>query len=131
MKTKATACVIRILVGEDILLLKRAPSCYVQGWCLPGGKLEPKEKSKEGVLRELLEETGIRLVSAKYIGVYSSESTIKPHVVCVYEAKMNEKPSVILSHEHSAYMWIPKSTIANRILSGLQLSGNTNLATFL
>lgn len=53
--------IVHALVEKDgaILLVKRAPYLLEGGkWAIPGGYLDENETVAEGVLRELLEETG-------------------------------------------------------------------------
>ena len=45
-------------------------------WIGVGGKLEPGETPQECLLREVLEETGLRLLSARYRGIVRFDSDI-------------------------------------------------------
>jgi 8-oxo-dGTP diphosphatase len=53
---RVTNCVF---FKDGKVLMLRKPSRGF--WALPGGKMEPKETVKEAVVREYLEETGIRI----------------------------------------------------------------------
>ena len=44
-----------------VLLIKRAGLLGKGAWALPGGFLEPDETTKQGAVRELLEETGLQI----------------------------------------------------------------------
>ncbi len=66
------------LVGGDaaviddagrMLLIRRADN---QRWAMPGGALEVGETPAQGVMREVLEETGIRCQPLALVGVYDS-----------------------------------------------------------
>jgi ADP-ribose pyrophosphatase YjhB (NUDIX family) len=48
-------------------------------WCLPGGMMEAGESVEEACLREMFEETGLRVKVVRLIGVYSS-----PHRLVIY-----------------------------------------------
>ena len=52
----------------DILLQKRSDNGY---WGLPGGKVDIGESVEQGAVREVLEETGLRVAVRRLIGVYS------------------------------------------------------------
>lgn len=52
-----------------ILLMRRADN---RRWVLPGGMLEVGETPAEGVLREVLEETGVACLPVALVGVYDS-----------------------------------------------------------
>lgn len=65
-----------ILVDENserILLVKRADN---REWCLPGGGMDPGENIKECCIREVYEETGLKVKIIKLIGIYSCPNVI-------------------------------------------------------
>ena len=65
-----------------ILLMRRAGSGQ---WCLPGGSVDWGEDLRAALAREILEETGYRMVSAgRIVGVYSDpDRDPRMHAVCV------------------------------------------------
>lgn len=54
---------------EKILLTRRTDNGL---WCLPGGGIDPGESAAEACVRELYEETGLRVAVTRLVGVYSS-----------------------------------------------------------
>jgi 8-oxo-dGTP diphosphatase len=50
-----------VIRGEDILLIRRGREPMLGAWSLPGGLLEVGETTADGVVREVLEETGVRV----------------------------------------------------------------------
>jgi ADP-ribose pyrophosphatase YjhB (NUDIX family) len=52
-----------------ILLIRRADN---RRWAMPGGALEVGEAPAEGVLREVLEETGVRCRPVALVGIFDS-----------------------------------------------------------
>lgn len=54
---------------DKILLTRRSDNGL---WCLPGGGIDPGESIEETCVREVLEETGLRVAVKKLIGIYSS-----------------------------------------------------------
>ncbi|HEU4635064.1 MAG TPA: NUDIX hydrolase [Edaphobacter sp.] len=50
-----------VLRGNDVLLIRRGREPLLGAWSLPGGALELGETTSEGVVREVLEETGLRV----------------------------------------------------------------------
>lgn len=48
-------------------------------WCLPGGAMDPGESLEECCVREVWEETGLRVRVVRLIGIYST-----PHRITYY-----------------------------------------------
>ena len=62
---------------EKILLTRREDN---NQWCLPSGGMEPGESASEACIREVDEETGLRVAIKRLIGVYTT-----PHELVVYQ----------------------------------------------
>jgi mutator protein MutT len=59
--TNATIC--EITKNRKILLQKKSTGRFGEGkWNGPGGKLDPRESPREGVIREVKEETGLTVL---------------------------------------------------------------------
>jgi 8-oxo-dGTP diphosphatase len=98
----------------DLLLVKRVenPSDTWSGqMALPGGKREPTDDNlKATVMRETLEETGVKLERCRFLGVLDAvpsepkpDFTILPFVVLLEdepELKLNKR-------ELETFMWVP------------------------
>ena len=52
----------------EVLLQKRADNGW---WALPGGWVDPGESVEQGAVREVWEETGLRVSVKRLVGVYS------------------------------------------------------------
>jgi 8-oxo-dGTP pyrophosphatase MutT (NUDIX family) len=61
---------------QRVLLTQRTDNGQ---WCLPGGAMDPGESVAETCVREVWEETGLRVEIVRLVGVYTS-----PHVISVY-----------------------------------------------
>jgi 8-oxo-dGTP diphosphatase len=65
-----------------ILLVRRANPPFRLCWAFPGGFVEIGETTEDAVVREVLEETGIRTAVKRLVGVYSDPGRdARGHVV--------------------------------------------------
>jgi len=55
--------------GNQILLVRQAYGA--QYWSLPGGKMEPGESIEDAAIREVMEETGLKVRVTRVVGLYS------------------------------------------------------------
>ena len=54
---------------QKILLTRRSDNGR---WCLPGGRMDSGESAAEACVREVLEETGLRVRVTRLVGIYTS-----------------------------------------------------------
>ena len=108
--------------NEEILLIRRADN---EMWAMPGGLLEVGETPAEGVVREILEETGIKCQITKLIGIYDSRlwGTTSPfHIyqLLFLGLPLPSKPINPPSHENEiiSYKWFTESSLPENIDPG-------------
>ena len=97
--------------GQPLFLIFKRSSNKIYGnqWRMVGGKVKDGEKSWEGALRELKEETG--LIPTKFWAIpsvnqfYEAKSdTI--HAIPAFAAELDGSEDIILDEEHSEYKWV-------------------------
>ncbi len=112
------SAVCGIVVGNKILLLKRQyREGKLNGWCLPGGKVEPGETTLDGAIRETFEETGIKVSDLIYVGESPSGSG-DFMVSCYYTTMDSTQPAILSEREHSDYFWVSFDNLHHFIQAG-------------
>ena len=95
---------------EELLLIRRSKTDnWSLIWEFPRGKIKPGENIKEGLLREVKEETGLSVKIIKFIDKYKyiADNGTRISIQYNYLCKMiNPKQEVKLSFEHDEYRWI-------------------------
>jgi ADP-ribose pyrophosphatase YjhB (NUDIX family) len=101
---------------------------------IPGGKLKAGEQWEEGLIREVFEETGLKVKVIKPLEVGEWRPMVQGmqlQIVAVFFACSAEKYEVTLSAENDAYEWVnldsiekldglePDTSIAKRYLQSL------------
>ena len=121
-----------VVLGPDkkCLILKRSASSKNNAglWEFSGGKLDPGEKPGDALLREIHEETGLKVQISRVIG--ASESEVLDHRVAylIFEA-IADTDAVKLSSEHEAYLWVERPQLANHKLCPQFMSVAKNYAS--
>lgn len=94
-----------VLQDNKILLMKRTPDDYLYPnlWTLPGGYLKKEESFEDCMLRELLEETGLRRLNARSLFNNNKIITNRVAIGCFL---INIHSEDIILSEHSSYKFI-------------------------
>lgn len=87
------------------LFLLRNNSSYSGTWGLAGGKMESQETAGQALLREIKEEIGLKLGTAKIIPVDLFTSANGKFVYNTYVVMVEEEFIPTLNNEHKGYCW--------------------------
>ncbi|MGW6404431.1 NUDIX hydrolase [Streptomyces sp. NPDC055134] len=100
-----------VVVREDgrVLTIRRADNGM---WEPPGGVLELAEAPEDGVRREVLEETGLKVQAERLTGIY--KNTTRGIVALVFLCHV-EGGRERLSDESTAVEWLTRDEIADRM----------------
>ena len=90
-----------IVMDGGLLFLKRKNQPAKGQWWFAGGRIHKGESLEETLCREVKEETGLQIVSHKFIGVYSRVFPERHDITIAYLCKC--RGDVTLDNEHSEY----------------------------
>ncbi len=90
---------------NKVLFLKRSRNLnkYPDSWDLPGGHIKEGESLLQGLKREVLEETSIKIEDAVF---FRKEKNIS-----FFWAKYDFQEEITLSHEHKSYSFFSKKQL--------------------
>ncbi|MCX6729617.1 MAG: NUDIX hydrolase [Candidatus Saccharibacteria bacterium] len=104
----------RIIIIHDKKLLITQDWLGAGDWSLPGGGLRRGENPAEGAMRELMEETGIKIAPNRcnFIGMKKLKGRgITSHNHCFY-IHLTDKPRIYLQRpEILAYKWVSRDEL--------------------
>lgn len=103
-----TLCLLR--QGSKILLQNRVKKDW-QGYALPGGHIEPGESVVEAVIREMREETGLRVKAPRLCGVKQFPIAGGRYLVFLFCAE--EFTGELKSSEEGAVEWVERSAVGS------------------
>lgn len=106
-----------ILNNGKVLIIKRSnyDGVAAGGWECVGGKIEFGEGLEEALMREAKEEVGLNITVDKLL--YATTFKISPVKQCIVLTYLcrSEKTEVILSKEHTNYLWATKEELREKI----------------
>lgn len=108
--------VVKVILQDEagrVLVLTDSSSGYDD---LPGGHVQRGEDPVAGLVREVYEETGIRLVASD-VTLYREQAIPKPHGgrMLLYKARV-DAAKVKISEEHSGAAWVKRDQLGQRNL---------------
>lgn len=118
----------------NILIVKT----HNRGWDATGGQIEEGETIEEGVLREILEESGVRANVKCLCGIYSNVgkhlfydgvTTVPTKVMLDFICEYVEG-ELTCSNETSEVIWVPKEDVLSYITSSTLIYRFKNVLNF-
>ena len=98
-----------VIIKEDgaLLLLRSKGQKFPGKWDLPGGHIHVGEDPKDGLIREVHEETGITLTEP-------IEKLYEEDNMTFYRAQMSDG-QITLSHEHDEHKFVTRENIPDNM----------------
>ena len=115
-----------VVVRDGKILLLRESTEYDEGteagkWDVPGGRIDDGESVRDGLVREVKEESSLDVIPGKAIECFDNFPVIKGeecHIVRVYFfATEHEEKSVVLSQDHDQFDWVDPADIRDKVLA--------------
>ncbi|RKJ40108.1 8-oxo-dGTP diphosphatase [Acutalibacter sp. 1XD8-33] len=102
--------------GDQVLVQRRSPEHGWSGITFPGGHVEPGESVTQSVVREVFEETGLRLRHPRLCGVKNwIEDDGSRYIVFLY--KCDEFSGELRSSEEGEVFWADRDGLPGMNLS--------------
>ena len=98
--------------GKGNVLVQDRTDKNWPGIVFPGGHVEPGESFVESVIREVWEETGIRVENPKLCGIKQFQTDNNERYVVVF-FKVTEFSGELRSSAEGEAMWVPRSEVLN------------------
>ena len=89
--------------GDKILLQNRVKKDW-RGYTLPGGHVEPGESFVDAVIREMREETGLKVIEPRLVGVKQFPIENGRYVVLLFKA--TQWSGALISSDEGHMEWI-------------------------
>lgn len=115
-----------LVVRDGKVLLLRQSSNYEDSvrekdgkWDVPGGRIDSEETVREGLIREVGEESGLDVEPGECLGVFDGFPEIQSetcHVVRVYFVCQAAQGNVVLSRDHDRFDWVDPENIGEKVL---------------
>ena len=109
-----TDCVIFTFEERQlkVLLIRRGINPFKGKWALPGGFLRNDETAREGALRELLEEAGLKTLTIGELGVFSDpDRDPRERVLTIAWYALVKPASVVGGDDADEAAWFPVDSL--------------------
>ena len=95
--------------GCKILLIKRGRPPFVGMWATPGGNIDEGEEPVDAAIRELEEETGLKLSNPKFVGTFDTPYRDPRNKNCIsyaFAIKLDSTQGVTAGDDATECEWI-------------------------
>ena len=112
----ADCIVITRETDPKVLLIQRGSEPFKGGWAFPGGFMNMDETTEQCAIRELEEETGLRVSKIQQIGAYSKvDRDPRGRTITVAYLAIVDKPIAVIGQDDAAKAeWWPLSDFLDK-----------------
>jgi ADP-ribose pyrophosphatase len=120
-----------VVMNQNRALIVRRNGCTTPDgrdwWEFPGGTLEFGENPEQTLVRELREETGLQVVPDRLLYVWSAIVREEYQIIIItYLCRCEDTSRILLSEEHSGYMWADKYSLREYLVDDIQKALDAN-----
>ena len=102
-------CVVIAQATREVLLIQRGIEPFKGCWAFPGGFMNMDETTEQCAIRELEEETGLRLSKIQQIGAYSKvDRDPRGRTITVAYLAIVDEPAIVTGQDDATKtQWFP------------------------
>lgn len=122
-------CVVITKEAEPkVLLIQRGADPYKGCWAFPGGFMNMDETTEQCAIRELEEETGLKLTTIKQIGAYSKvDRDPRGRTITVAYLAIIDKPAQVTGQDDATKAeWFPLSALPELAFDHADIMADAN-----
>lgn len=106
-----------VVVSEGrLLMVRRGRNPGVGRWSIPGGRVEPGETLEQAVVRELMEETGVRGECEALMGSLERRGPDHHFVILDYRMRQVGTEDPVAGDDAAEAAWVPLAEVTQRSL---------------
>jgi 8-oxo-dGTP diphosphatase len=121
-ENKIIVCAKGVIIHNGkVLIIKRSDNAHVGSgtWECVGGKIEFGETLEETLVREVKEEVGLEISIGNILYATTLKTTPTRQVVILTYLCESKDENVVLSEEHSDYLWATKKQLRELLPQGI------------
>lgn len=130
------AAAVAVIKNNCVLMICRQDNGK---WSLPGGTLEYSESLPESAIREMAEETGLKVSIDDVVGIYTdpqikiaySDGEVRREFTVVFLGSVSAPAEVAINEESSDYEWVPVSNLETLDMAESQRKRVEDLVNYL
>ena len=122
-------CVVITREAEPkVLLIQRGADPYKGCWAFPGGFMNMDETTEQCAIRELEEETGLKVSTVRQIGAYSKvDRDPRGRTITVAYLAIIDKPAQVTGQDDAAKAeWFPLSALPELAFDHADIMADAN-----